>query len=340
MVMPKYTFKSLKEFFDFLSTAVGYLEKANGKDLGDFTDEGKVRNAGSNNYTVYWDWYKALGYGSYQGEAYCACAVSTMLTCAFGLEIAKKLLCGDLYIYCPDGYTRFKNKNRIFSNPKIGDVVFFWSSSLGRWSHTGIVIKVDDDGKGYTTWEANTSSGNDVVVRNGGATCNKHYTLAGRKVSFGRPDYEGNGISIEQEESTCDTDINIASWGDGITCTTDCLNIRKTPGNGTVIGSLKKGDKVIPSKKRFINGKAWFYIPYKCGWVSANYFDGWIQELDDCGKWWYLLPGYKYYVDQLANIDGDVYYFDSTGYMFIGTITFTTDTNGRIKKADSTYETK
>ena len=336
MTRPQYNFNNLKDFFNFLNTAVGYLEKANGSNLGDFTKTGKTVNAGSANYTVYWAWYKELGYGNYQGSAYCACAVSTMMVSAFGLEKTKKLLCGDLYIYCPTGYDRFDAKKRIYSSPKIGDVVFFWSDSLGRWSHTGLVINIDSNNKGYTTWEANTSSGNDIVIRNGGATCNKHYTLGQRKVAFGRPDYEGNGISISSSSPKI-TEIPIGTDINKIACTTEVLNVRNTPGTGNVINSISKGERVTPSAKTFVDGKAWFYIEEKKGWASGSYFTGWIYEKSN-SRWWYLLEGYKYYVDKIVNIGGKRYFFDSNGYMFVGYFLIQTDESGAIIEYKNSME--
>lgn len=335
MVRPQYDFSSFEEFLGFLQTSKNYLEKANCNDLGDFTPEGKVRNAGCNNYTVYWKWYKELGYGNLQGEAYCAGGVSTMFTSGFGLEKAKKLLCGDLYVYCPTGYEQFCSKGRSGSTPKVGAVVFFWSDSLKRWSHTGIVIGVDSNKQGYTTWEANTTAGNDVVVRNGGATCIKHYTLDDRKVAFGYPDYAGNGISTDG--CGCNTnkldEYEVGTYGAGLKCTTNSLNIRNIPGKdgSTVIGTITKGAYIVPSKKCFVDGKAWYYIPARKGWVSADYFTGWVQEKSDCDKWWYLLPGYKYYVNQIAYIDDKYYFFGPDGYMFIGTLTLETDASGALK---------
>lgn len=327
MIRPQYNYTSLSQFFNFLKTSDGYLEKANGTNLGDFTPSGKVVNAGSANYTVYWKWYKELGYGNMQGSAYCACGVSTMLVSAFGLTKAKKLLCGDLFVYCPTGYNQFKNSKRIYTNPKPGDVVFFYSDSMGRYSHTGWVVGVDSNGKGYTTWEANTSSGNDIVIRNGGATCYKHYTLGQRKVAFGRPDWEGNGISYETSKEI--ESVEIGTDSNKISCTTEVLNVRDYPSNGNVIDSIKKGEKITPTKKTFVDGKAWYYIEEKKGWASASYFTGWILEKSN-NRWWYLLEGYKYYVDKIVNIGGKRYFFDSNGYMFIGTFLIQTDSSGAI----------
>ena len=244
MVIPYKNYNNLPDFIDYIDTFVGYLEKATSTDLGDFTDAGKIRNAGYNNYTIYWDWYKQIGYGSYQGQPYCANYVSAVLTSAFGLEKAKKLLYGNLFIFCPDGYNQFKAVKRIYSTPKVGDIIFFWSSSLNRWGHTGIVVGVDANGNGYTTNEANTTSGNDIVVRNGGATCIKHYTLNSRKVAFGRPDYEANGISLTKPNWTFQKTYSIGSGIKGLTCTADALNVRATPGaSGKVLFKINKGNQ-------------------------------------------------------------------------------------------------
>lgn len=310
----------------------GYLEKATVSDLGDFTDEGKIRNAGFNNYTVYWDFYNKDGYVDYQGQAYCACGVSESAVMGFGLEKAKKILCGDLYIYCPTGYDRFKAKGRVGSVPKKGAVAFFYSSSLGRYSHTGWVIGVDSNGQGYTTWEANTSSGNDVVVRNGGATCIKHYSSVGN-TRFGYPDWESVGVTVD--DYSCDADINTYSIGTGrmgLRCTANGgLNVRSYPKIGCVIDVIKYNEYVVPDKKTFIDGDPWYYIPAYKGWVSAKYFEGWVQEHTDGDKWWFLLPGYKYYVNQIAIIGDIPYFFGPDGYMFVGKIIFVTDDSGALK---------
>ena len=200
--VPNFGFTTLQEFYNLLMSTVGYLEKASRADLGDFTDSGKRANAGSGNYTIYWDWYKKLGYGDLQGQPYCAGYISTMMAAAFGIDKARNLLCGDLFTYCPTGYTQFKSQNRIFDTPAPFDVVFFWHAKQNRWGHTGYVVDVDSDGKGYTTIEANTSSGDNNVERNGGATCKKHYSMGSAKVAFGRPDYAGNGISATKSGST------------------------------------------------------------------------------------------------------------------------------------------
>lgn len=332
MAMPQHSFVFLDDFIDFLQEPVNYLEKASGSNLGDWTDYGKNVNAGYNNYTIYWQWYKELGLGNLQAQPYCAGFVSVMFAAGFTHAKMKKLLCGNGYHYCPTGYNNFKAKGRIYSTPKKGDIVFFWGSA-GRWSHTGIVIGVDSNGKGYTTIEANTSSGNDIVVPNGGATCRKHYTLGARKEAFGRPDYEGNGISLSSKPNY-DRTYAVGTGANGLTVTATSLNIRRTPGtDGTSIGGYDKGSRIYPTKKAFVNGDAWFYVPDKDGWVSGRYLTGWILEYDDGNRWWWVLPGYTYWTNSIHEVDGNMYYFDDTGYMFTGTITFTTDENGVLKRS-------
>lgn len=325
--------QSVEEFFTVLERYLGYLEKANGNNLGDFTAAGKIVNAGYANFTVYWDWYKSLGYGNMQGQPYCAGFVSTTLASAFGLETAKKLLCGDLFIYCPTGYNQFKAKGRIYTSPKVGDVVFFWSSSLGRYGHTGFVVGVDK--AGYTTVEANTSSGNNTVVRNGGATCRKHYAF-GTGVAFGRPPYAECGITEFKVQEVLKT-YAIGTGQSGLTITASSINLRNKAGatnSASVIDVLKAGDTLFPSKKTFINGDPWFYDSKREGWISAKYMRGWVQEFDDNNKWWWLEPEYKYPVNAIKEIGGEAYFFDSAGYMLTGKITFNTNSDGALKRSE------
>lgn len=334
MVRPQYNFTNLVDFINFLYTAKGYLEKATKANLGDFTDAGKIVNAGYNNYTVYWQWYDELGYGDLQGEPYCAGAVSTMMASAFGLKTAKSLLCGNLYQYCPTGFSQFKSKERIYSSPKVGDIVFFYNENMKRYSHTGIVIGVDSNGVGYTTWEANTSSGNDVVVRNGGATCIKHYSSI-KNAKFGRPDWAGHGIAATKAPEKI---YNITCGANGLKCVAPAaLNVRKNPNkNSTIVSTIAANNYINCTKKTFTDGDPWFYVPSKNGWCSAKYLTGWIQEVDDGGKWWYLDPGYTYPVNQIRTIGNEQYLFGADGYMFVGTLIIETDETGALKNSVTT----
>lgn len=346
--MPHYFFKSIAKAIEYMESCIGYLEKATKADLGDMTPEGKIRNAGYNNFTLYWQWYKEATDKDYNGQAYCACFVSVMLCIAFGIVAAKRLLCGDLFIYCPDGYNRFKKKGRIYDVPEVGDIVFFYNNSLGRYGHTGFVVKIlkDDKGKttGFVTIEANTSSGNDTVVRNGGATCRKSYTLKSVNAAFGRPDYDAEGITIEDETAAEIVKYPIATSGKGLKVTADeTLNVRNIPSTKSigdvkskVIGSLKKAAYVKPTYKAFDErGVRWYYIEDAKGWISGNYLEGWIQENPEqnagtLNEWWYLLSGGGFYSHCIAVIDGKAYAFNDNGYMATEPVTAYPDASGAL----------
>lgn len=315
--------KTKTEFESFLEQCIGYLEKANGKDLGDLTPEGKIRNAGSANYTLYWQWYKEQFGLNYQAQAYCAGWVSIMLTLAFGKEQAQKLLCGSPFVYCPDGYNQFKRYGRIHTTPEIFDVAFFWSNNLNRWGHVGWVIKVLKDDKGhitgYVTIEANTTSTQNTVVRNGGTTARKSYSLDDRKVAFGRPDWAGCGILDGSKPSL---EVYAVATGEvGLRVLAD-INVRINPGTtSNILGTIKAGSIVRPSQKAFDQrGVRWFYIDELQGWISGNFVQGWIYEYGN-ERWWYALPNGNWYSHTVKEVDGCIYAFDDAGYMITDPIT-------------------
>ncbi|MCC8067704.1 MAG: CHAP domain-containing protein [Clostridiales bacterium] len=166
--------QAINSLIEIAKDEVGYLEKASNSNLYD-----KTANAGSANYTKYW----ADIYPSYQGQPWCACFVTWCFVQAFGKEYAEKLLKHYPYVYCPTLGNLF-TKN---ANPTVGDIVIFYSSSSGTFTHTGIVTSVSGDY--FTTIEGNTSSGTSVIA-NGGAVCAKGYynsNLSGTK--FCTPDY-------------------------------------------------------------------------------------------------------------------------------------------------------
>lgn len=166
---------------------VGYLEKKSNSQLDSFT-----ANAGSNNYTRFNRDYKAaMGSGSINMQ-WCGAFVSCVFMYAFGLETAKKLLCGNLHCYTPTGASYFKKKGRYIKRgqgkPKPGDVVFFYSKSKGRIGHVGIVRKVS--GSTVYTIEGNTSGANRLIT-NGGGVCKKSYSLSSTYIDgYGRPPYD------------------------------------------------------------------------------------------------------------------------------------------------------
>lgn len=105
----------------------------------------------SNNITPYGQWY------GMQGSAWCAMFVSW---CAHQAGII-----GDIvpkYAYCPSGMNWYRTQKRYYSRsggytPKVGDVVFFWSSTANRVAHTGLVVEVGTTT--ITTIEGNSADG-------------------------------------------------------------------------------------------------------------------------------------------------------------------------------------
>ena len=161
------------KLIEVASAEVGYLEKQSNSQL-----DSKTANAGQNNYTKYWRDIKP----EYQGQPWCACFVTWCFVKAFGRENAQKLLKHYPYVYCPAMANLFK----LYSNPKVGDVVIFKHNR--EFTHTGIVTSVNGDY--FTTIEGNTSGGS-TIIANGGGVCKKRYfnsNLPGTK--FCRPNYK------------------------------------------------------------------------------------------------------------------------------------------------------
>ena len=161
----------------------GYLEKKNG-DKRYLAD--KTANAGSNNYTIFWDILKP----EWQGQPWCSAFQSASFMEAYGIEKAQALLCGGLYsYYTPADAQFFKNKGQwVTSGYKPGDVCFFKvGTDIG---HVGLIVEVN--GNMVTTIEGNTSpsSGANNVVANGGGVFYKYYTIpSSYLIGAGRPDY-------------------------------------------------------------------------------------------------------------------------------------------------------
>ena len=162
-----------------LKSYLGYLEKKSNSQL-----DSKSGNTGRNNYTRFGrDYEKYMGVKGFLAAYWCFMFISVCFVEAFGLEKAKKLLCGNLWAYCPYGMQAFKKKGQLHSKPKKGDLVFFIRNGVAR--HVGYVTKVS--GNTFQTIEGNTSSSAGVVA-NGGCVARKSYTV-NSNMKFGRPDY-------------------------------------------------------------------------------------------------------------------------------------------------------
>lgn len=121
-------------------------------------------------------------------------------------QAGQMLLCGDYSSYTPTGSSYFKKAGRWGSTPHPGDVIYFYTSNLGRISHVGIVESAQ---YANGVWlidaiEGNTAAGTNFE-RDGGCVAVKHYSptpgqIGGKNriAGFGTPRFGAETCSAEQ----------------------------------------------------------------------------------------------------------------------------------------------
>lgn len=256
---------AISKLLSIASNEVGYLEKASGKSLYD-----KTANAGSANYTKYgYEMHKLYPATMDYPAAWCDCFVDWCFVQAFGAEMASKILHRfDDYTINSAGY--FKNNGEWYKSPKVGDQIFFTSSS-GEICHTGIVYAVDNT---YVhTIEGNTSSSSGVVA-NGGCVRKKSYKLNYSRIAgYGRPDYS----LAETPFTWSETSVSYI----GTIKVNSTLNIRKEPTvSADIIGEHINGD-VVEIVAKTNNG--WYRVEYRglgTGYINDDYVSVVDKPLD------------------------------------------------------------
>ena len=129
-----------KKVLEIAEAEVGYHEKKTG-DLKYLYD--KTANSGSNNYTKYnYEMHQILPSVMDYPAAWCDCFNDWCFYKAYGLDGAKKLLCGNFDDYTPNSAQKYKDKGRWGTEAKVAAQIFFKNSQ--RICHTGIVYKVTD----------------------------------------------------------------------------------------------------------------------------------------------------------------------------------------------------
>lgn len=239
---------------------VGYLEKASNSNL-----DNKTGNAGSGNFTKYArDLAKISGFynGNKNGYHWCDVFVDWCFVQAFGVDEAKKLINHGQYgAGCTWSSKYFRDVNRYYQSPTVGDVIFF--GSKGEEYHTGIVYKVDS--KKVYTIEGNTS-GDSGVVANGGGVFKKSYSLTSANIAgYGRPNYDTESVEKPAEEpvvasKSLDTlveEVMAGLWGNGTERKTklkaagyDCNRVQEA-----VNSFVKTGKTLTQLAKEVIDGK-------------------------------------------------------------------------------------
>ncbi|EAW34079.1 CHAP domain-containing protein [Lyngbya sp. PCC 8106] len=133
-------------------------------------------------YTEYPPGSNTTKYGQWYGMnhvPWCAIFVSY---CFDQARISLPIRTPKGFAYCPDGVRWFQNQSQWYSQPQVGDLVFYCWRGDGIADHIGIVESVNPDGS-IISIEGNTAIGNDS---NGGEVMRRRrdpWSFLG----FGRP---------------------------------------------------------------------------------------------------------------------------------------------------------
>lgn len=154
--------------------AIDKLVKNAKSQIGYIADKNK-----KNKYAQYLDSLGNIYNGKKNGYDWCDVFVDYIFISTFGVEIGMNLLCQAYYglgAGCKYSAQYYKNKGQFFHTPKIGDQIFFGTSSSVY--HTGIVIDIDN--KYVYTVEGNANN----------RVQSLRYSLNSSSIyGYGRPDY-------------------------------------------------------------------------------------------------------------------------------------------------------
>lgn len=152
---------SLNELISIAKNEEGYVEKASSSNL-----DSKTSNKGTNNYTKYSRDINDAGLMGCQAQPWCGSYTFWCELKTFGLEQALKNwnMTKSTYVgyNCFSTYNTFKSKGKVGMTPKLGALVIFTFSHMGRV----IDIYTKNGVKYFSCIEGNTSS--NLTDRNGG----------------------------------------------------------------------------------------------------------------------------------------------------------------------------
>jgi surface antigen len=132
---------------------------------------GVKENPPNSNMVLYSKWYPM------PGQPWCGMFVSWCADQIGATDVIPK------YAYTPDGAQWFKDRGQWFTQPQVGDIVFFQWATSNRICHTGIVETVNSNGS-INAIEGNTDE-------SGGGSGGKVMRQSRRSyiVGYGRPTY-------------------------------------------------------------------------------------------------------------------------------------------------------
>lgn len=230
-------------------------------------------------------------------------------------QAGQKLLCGGYSSYTPTGASYFKKAKRWGTTPHAGDVIYFYTSGLGRISHVGIVSEAR---YANGVWlidaiEGNTAAGTQFE-RDGGCVALKHYSptpgqIGGtnRIAGFGTPVFGADTCSAEQFLAIARSQIGYVEHASAA----QLNEPRSNPGdkNYTKYGAWYG-----------LNPAQWcqMYVSW-CAYMACvsahDYQPGWYKDGDN---WLYRKPDGSYAADEWIYDGGRWYVFDGAGHMIRG----------------------
>ena len=227
----------------------------------------------------------------------------------------QKLLRGAYTQYTPSGKALFEKAGSYHKEPRLGDIVYFYSNSMGRVCHVGAVVSVKKEGTRYTieAVEGNTNGG-DTFNRNGGCVAKKRYSFALSEVGgvnringFGTPEFGENTCTVDEFVKVLNQEIGYIEKANN----KDLESKTANPGtaNYTKYGQWYGGNGLYWCQQ-FISWCAYM----ACKNHRENAFTGW-EKLED--KWMYQVNG-VYVADRWMKIEGRWYVFDGASYMITG----------------------
>lgn len=218
----------------------------------------------------------------------------------------EKLLCGGYSSYTPTGRSYFVKQGRFGNVPHYGDVVYFYTSNMGRVSHVGIVESVDRSNDVYTiyTIEGNTNAG--AFERDGGNVARKKYEFMLSQVGgknringFGTPDFSGETCGEHQFVEMAKSQLGYVEKASN----RDLEDFKANPGdkNFTKYG---KWYGLNPAQwcQMFVS-----WCAYKACEQAHEYMPGWIQQ--DDGSWKYRKADGEFARNEWQYINGRWYVF-------------------------------
>lgn len=234
-------------------------------------------------------------------------------------EAGKKLMGGDYSQFTLAGKALLSRRGRISKEPHIGDKVYFYSQSLGRVAHVGIVVSVEKSGSRYSieTVEGNTSSAS--FDRNGGCVARKKYTFALVEVGgtnrincFCSPVFGDNTCTAEELVKVVCEEIGYEEKASNAGLDGKHTNVGRN--NYTKYGEWYK-ENCDGNNPAYWCEQLTSWCAYKaCKIHQKNSFTGWVQ-FD--GKWIYEFNGVVLKGRWIKHSDR-WYVTDEAGYMITG----------------------